>query len=109
MIIPSYDSSMILAILPEILILVLAIVILAIDLIWRPSKHYNLGWISAAGFLAIMVVAVFISRPEPAERLIFGGMLRQDWPAFTFRLLFLFSAGITSLLSVDTRSIWTRG
>jgi len=63
-IIPSYDSSMILAILPEILLLVLAIVILAIDLIWRPSKHYNLGWISAAGFLAIMVVAIFISRPR---------------------------------------------
>jgi NADH-quinone oxidoreductase subunit N len=107
--IPSYDSSMILAILPEILLLALAALILAIDLIWRPSKHHNLGWITAAGFLAIMVVAIFTSRPEPAERLIFGGMLRQDWPAFTFRLVFLFAAGITSLLSVDTGSLWTRG
>jgi NADH-quinone oxidoreductase subunit N len=107
--IPSYDSSMMLAILPEILLLALAVVILTIDLIWRPSKHHNLGWISAAGFLTIMIVAIFTSRPEPTERLIFGGMLRQDWPAFTFRLVFLFAAGITSLLSVDTRSLWTRG
>jgi NADH-quinone oxidoreductase subunit N len=107
--IPSYDSSMILAILPEILLLVLAGAILTIDLIWRPSKNYNIGWITAAGFLAIIVVALFVSRPEDGERLIFGGMLRQDWPAFTFRLIFLFAAGITSLLSVDTRSIWTRG
>jgi NADH-quinone oxidoreductase subunit N len=107
--IPSYDPSMMLAILPEILLLVLAALTLTIDLIWRPSKHHNLGWITAAGFLAIMVVAIFASRPEPEERLIFGGMLRQDWPAFTFRLLFLFAAGITSLLSVDTRSLWARG
>lgn len=100
---------MILAILPEILLLVLAGLILTIDLIWRPSKNYSLGWIAAGGFLAILVVTIFFSRPESAERLIFGGMLRQDWPAFTFKLIFIFAAGITSLLSVDTRSIWTRG
>ncbi|OGO19974.1 MAG: hypothetical protein A2Z14_15325 [Chloroflexi bacterium RBG_16_48_8] len=64
---------------------------------------------AATGFFAILGVALFISRPEPAERLIFGGMLRQDWPAFSFRLIFLFAAGITSLLSADKRSIWTRG
>ncbi len=100
---------MVLAILPEILLLALAVLILTVDLIWRPSKYLNLGWITAAGFLAIMVVAIFVSRPEPAERLIFGGMLRQDWPAFTFRLVFLFAAGITSLLSVDSKSLWARG
>jgi len=107
--IPSYDPSMILAILPDILLLVLAGTILTIDLVWNPSKNHSLGWITAAGFLAIFVVALLVSRPEDGERLIFGGMLRQDWPAFTFRLIFLFAAGITSLLSVDTRSIWTRG
>jgi NADH-quinone oxidoreductase subunit N len=107
--IPSYDSSMMLAILPEILLLVLAVLILAVDLIWRPSKRLSLGWISAAGFFGILIVAIFTSRPEPTERLIFGGMLRQDWPAFTFRLVFLFAAGITSLLSVDTRSDWAKG
>jgi NADH-quinone oxidoreductase subunit N len=100
---------MIFAILPEILLLALAVLILTIDLVWRPSKHHNLGWIAAAGFLTIMIVAIFTSRPEPIERLIFGGMLRQDWPSFTFRLVFLFAAGITSLLSVDTHSLWTRG
>jgi NADH-quinone oxidoreductase subunit N len=107
--IPSYDPSMILAILPEILLFALAVLILIIDLIWNPNKLHNLGWVAAAGFVLIMVVAIFTSRPEPTERLIFGGMLRQDWPAFTFRLIFLFAAGITSLLSVDAGALWTRG
>ena len=107
--IPSYDSSMILAILPEILLLAFAGLILAIDLIWRPSKHHNLAWISAGGFLVILVVTILFSRPEPAEGLIFGGMLRHDWPAFTFKLIFLFAAGITSLLSADVRSAWGKG
>jgi NADH-quinone oxidoreductase subunit N len=100
---------MIWAILPEILLLAFAGLILTIDLIWRPSKSINLGWISAGGFLVILVVAILYSRPEASEGLIFGGMLRHDWPAFTFKLVFLFAAGITSLLSADIKSAWGRG
>ncbi len=100
---------MITAILPEILLLFLAGAILTIDLIWRPSRRNLLGWMTATGFLIILVISILFSRPVPQERLIFGGMLRQDWPAFTFRLIFLFAALITSLLSVDTPVVGGKG
>jgi NADH-quinone oxidoreductase subunit N len=107
--IPSFDTSMILAILPEILLLVLAGVLLTIDLIRGAQKKDSLGWITAIGLVIILIISLIYSRPDPAERLIFGGMLRQDWPAFTFRLVFLFAAAITSLLSVDQKNIAGRG
>jgi len=107
--IPTYESSMLVAILPEILLLVLAGLILTVDLIWRPDEYHNIGWGAAIGFFAILVVALFTSHPESTERLIFGGMLRHDWLAFSFRLVFLFAAGITCLLSAEKKSIWTRG
>jgi NADH-quinone oxidoreductase subunit N len=100
---------MIQAILPEILLLVLAGFILTIDLFWRSRRGFTLGWITAGGLIAILVVSLFFSRPEPTERLIFGGMLRHDWPAFSFRLIFLFAAAITSLLSTNLRGLVGRG
>ena len=105
----AFDSSMIQAILPEILLLVLAGAILTVDLIWRSRRPFPLGWITAGGLIAILVVSLVFSRPEPTERLIFGGMLRHDWPAFSFRLIFLFAAAITSLLSTDLRGLVGRG
>lgn len=106
--IPTFEPSMVLAILPEILLLVLAGLILTVDLIRGSQKRDSLGWITSVGLVVILVVSLIYSRPDP-ERLIFGGMLRQDWPAFTFRLVFLFAAAITSLLSVDLKAIRGKG
>ena len=100
---------MITAILAELLLLVLAGVVLTVDLLWRPKQKDRLGWITAGGLLLILVLSLIFTRPDPVERLIFGGMLRQDWPAFTFRLIFLFAAAITSLLSIDQKGIGGRG
>ena len=107
--IPAFDSAMFLAILPEILLLVLAGVILTLDLVWRSRRGFYLGWITAGGLLIILVLSLALSRPDSTEQLIFGGMLRHDWPAFTFRLIFLFAAAITSLLSTDLRGLVGRG
>ncbi len=41
--------------------------------------------------------------------MIFGGMLRDDWLAFTFRVLFLFAAAITALLSTGVQGIRQKG
>jgi NADH-quinone oxidoreductase subunit N len=100
---------MIQAILPEILLLVLAGFILTLDLFSRSRKGFTLGWITAGGLIAILVVSLLFSRPETSGRLIFGGMLRHDWPAFSFRLIFLFAAAVTSLLSTDLRGVVGRG
>lgn len=109
MVIPAYDPTMLLAILPEILLLLLAALVLGMDLIWRSRQLAYLGWIAAIGLMAILVISLLVSRPEPEARLIFGGMLRQDWPAFAFRLIFLFAAAIASLLSIDTPVVAGKG
>jgi NADH-quinone oxidoreductase subunit N len=107
--IASFDPSMVISILPEILLLVLAGIILTVDLIWKPTRQHWLVWLSAGGLTAILVVALVFCRPDPAQRLIFGGMLRHDWPAFSFKILFLFAAAITSLLSWGVDDLAGRG
>lgn len=104
-----FTPSMVLAILPEILLLVLAGVILVADMLWPKGRRRGLGWVMAGGLAAILVAALMFSRPEEAENLILGGMLRHDWPAFTFKILFLLAAAVTALLSMDVEGIGNRG
>src|SRR4030065_2206072 len=87
------------AILPELLLLVLAGLVLIIDLTGRGRR--SLGWFTAAGLAAILVATLYFGRPSADQGMVFGGMLRHDWPAFAFTVLFLFSAAITCLLSLD--------
>src|SRR3990172_5518918 len=82
-----YSNSMLLAILPEILLVILAFVVLGLDLL----------------------AALLFSRPAPDNALIFGGMLRADFLAFVFRLLFLFAGMIVALLSLDAEGVGTKG
>jgi NADH-quinone oxidoreductase subunit N len=100
---------MVLALLPEILLLTLVIVVLAADAMMRSKQRRFLGWIAAVGLTAILVIALVYSRPDPAQNLIFGGMLRHDWPAFSFKIIFLFAAAVTSLLSVGVEGIAEQG
>jgi NADH-quinone oxidoreductase subunit N len=99
----------IMAILPEILLLTLAGVVLTADLVWKPSRRVYLGWLTAGGLLITLLAALAFSRPPPEQPLIFGGMLRHDWPAFAFSLVFLFAAAVTSLLSIDVQGVGARG
>jgi NADH-quinone oxidoreductase subunit N len=100
---------MVQALLPEILLLVLALLVLLVDAIWHGRPRTWLGWFTAVGLVAILVVSVFFGRPHPEQAMIFGGMLRDDWLAFTFRILFLFSATITALLSTGVQGIRQKG
>jgi NADH-quinone oxidoreductase subunit N len=109
MVIEPFEPSMILAILPQILLVVLAGVILAFDAIWKPENKRLLGWITAAGLLVIMIISFLVSAPSSQGRLIFGGMLRQDWLGFAFTILFMFAAAITSLFAMDMKGVGIRG
>jgi len=105
--IPTYTPSMISAILPEILLLVLAGLIMLVDLVGQGRR--GLGWFSAAGLAVILVATLILGRPPADEGLVFGGMLRHDGPAFAFKIIFLFSAAVTCLLSLDVPGVGTRG
>src|SRR5512146_1117173 len=92
---------MLLAILPEIGLVLLAALVLVLDLIWRGSLRRRLGWVTAGGLVVIAILAVLLARPAGQPELIFGGMLRLDGTAFVFRLLFLAGAALTALFMVD--------
>ena len=109
MTIADFTPAALMAILPEILLLVLAGVLLVLDSVWRPSQRRWLGWVSAVGLGLILGAALVYSRPGPEPQLIFGGTLRHDWTAFAFKVLFLFAAAVTSLLSIDLKGYGDRG
>ncbi len=100
---------MLLAIFPEIGLIILAVVVLSLDLIWRDRRCRNLGWITAGGMLLIGGLSLLFSRPGPEPLLIFGGMLRLDQIGFVFRMLFLAGAGITSLLAMENEGLCLHG
>lgn len=97
----TYQSSMLLAILPEFGLVLLGALVLVLDLIWRDSMRRNLGWVTAGGLLVIAALSVIFARPGAEPMLIFGGMLRLDGTAFVFRLLFLVGAALTALFIMD--------
>lgn len=107
--IQSFEPSMILAILPEILLLVLAGFVLAFDAFWSPERRRNLGWLTAGGIIFIMVASMLFARPDSQARLVFGGMVHQDWYGFAFKMLFLFGAAITAMFAMDYTELGKRG
>src|SRR4030042_5499672 len=107
--IENFEPTMVLAILPEILIIVLAGFVLAFDAIWKAEVKRSLGWMTAGGLLLVMVVALLFSRPPDVGRLVFGGMIQQDWLSFAFTLLFIFAAAITALFAMDMKGVGQKG
>jgi NADH-quinone oxidoreductase subunit N len=100
---------MLYAILPEILILLLAGFILVFDLIWSEDRKSNLGWLSAGGLTLILAATLVLSRPESDPVMVWGGMLRYDWLGVVFKLLFVFGAAITSLFAMETENLGKKG
>jgi len=95
-------------ILPEVLLLILGLVILALDLILPKEKHRNLGWVTAAG-LGLVLLLSLVSRPVEGPSLTWGYMISHDWLSFTFKMLFIFGAGITALMAIDFEELGARG
>ncbi len=105
----SIDSTMTLAILPELLLLVLAGLVLAFDLIWSDDRKRGLGWLTAGGLALTLVLSLLFARPGDEAIFVWGGMLRYDWLGFTFKMLFIFGAAITALFAMDVDELGKRG
>ena len=108
MTIASFEPAALLAVLPEILLLVLAGLILTLDMIFRDRRGTYLSWVTSAGLAAILVVALLYTRPGE-EQLILGGMVREDWLGFAFKVVLLFAAAVTALLSQGVEGVRDRG
>lgn len=97
-----------LAILPEAFILVVGILVLILDPFWKDeSRRANLGWLTAGGLTAALVLSLLLDRPsEPA--LAWGGMVRYDWLAFVFKMFIIFASAITALFFMDVEQLGKR-
>jgi NADH-quinone oxidoreductase subunit N len=101
---------MILAILPEIMLLTLAGLVLIFDILWKDeSSKRNLGWLTAGGAALVLLISWGSARPAGEAQLVWGNMLRHDWLAFAFKSIAVFGVGVTSLLSMDVEGIGRRG
>lgn len=96
------------SILPEILILILGVLVLVVEPFWKVEQRRNVGWLTAGGLLATIVLSLLFGQPgEPTATL--GGMIRFDWLGFFFKLLFMFAGAATALLLMDNEKVGQRG
>ncbi len=103
-----FNSTAFASILPEILILIIGILILIVEPFWKEEKRRNVGWLTAGGLLAAMVISLLFGQPgQPTSTL--GGMVRFDWLGFFFKMLFMFAGAATALLLMDNDKVGHRG
>lgn len=109
--VPAYQ--IVIPILPEIGLLILLLVVLAIDLFLRPAQRRYVGVIAGVGVLVMMVanlIAGFALAADPAfERPVLGGMLRYDALALIFRTAVMAAGGLTCLISIDSPKVGRQG
>lgn len=104
----TFTPTMIIAILPEILLLTLGLLILILDIVLKGKDGRNLGWVAAGGLLFILVLSAFLAKPAiPTD--VFGGMIRYDMLGYVFKMLFIFGAMLTSLFMMDSKKLGNRG
>ena len=57
-----FTSTMFASILPEILILILGMLVLIVEPFWKEEKRRNVGWLTAGGLLATIVISLLFGR-----------------------------------------------
>lgn len=103
-----FTSTSFASILPEILILILGILVLIVEPFWKEEQRRNVGWLTAGGLFAAMLISFLFGQPgEPTTTL--GGMVRFDWLGFFFKMLFMFAGAATALLFMDNEKVGNRG
>ena len=105
----SVSPEMLLAILPEISLLVVVAVVFLADLLLAERSRGALAGITAAGLAVTLALTIIFAVPGAEGELMWGGMLRHDWLAFVFKLLFLVAALLTTLFTIGWKPIWHKG
>lgn len=114
---PEITTSWILAIVPELSLLILLLLLLLYDRLLKPENRRNVGLFTAWGAFVILLITFglwfILGEPSGAtslgESLIWGGMLRHDLIALVFRVMFLSALVLTSLLSLDVPRLQNGG
>jgi len=102
------NTAMLLALLPELLVLALMGVVLVADLAgWVQGR--KLGWLTVVGLAVVLAVSLSVAMPNAAGAAVWGNTLRHDALSFVFRMLFLLAAGLTIFFSMDLPGLGDRG
>jgi len=104
-------QASILAILPEILMTVLAIALLGLDLVWPDARKRDLGYVAGVGLLAIIGVMLVLAPPpgELSDQLVLGGMVRHDQLAQIFRTMVMLGGALSCLVTMGVPRLQHRG
>ncbi|NLX11944.1 MAG: NADH-quinone oxidoreductase subunit N [Chloroflexi bacterium] len=105
-------QASIMAILPEILMTVLAIAVLALDLVWSRARRRDLGYVAGFGLLAVALIVLLVGGPpgdETSDQLLLGGMIRHDTMAQIFRVMVIVAGGLSCLLTMGVSRLNVRG
>lgn len=98
------------AIVPEVGLTILAIVILFLDVYLPGERRRNIAWVTVLGLLLLAVTPLVWAPPaDPADQLVWGGMVRHDTLAQIFRVMILLGAALTALMSIDTKAHGRQG
>ena len=95
------------AVLPEILLLVLGFLVITVDLFMRrQTSRRSLGYLSIGGLLVVLAVVVVQMLPllvegAPSVQPVLGGMVRVDLMVYLFRIMFMVAAILTCVISLD--------
>lgn len=104
-----FAPQYLLALIPEIGLIVLAVLILIFDLVWKGEQRRMIAWVTAAGLLVIGVLNAFVLTPATQGMLLFGGMIRYDGLTWLMTMVFCFGGLITALLVKDQDKLGREG
>jgi NADH-quinone oxidoreductase subunit N len=105
-------QAALIAILPELLMTVLALVMLALDVLWPEERRRDLGYVAGFGLLAVAAAVFAIGGPQKGglqDQLVLGGMIRHDELAQIFRVMVIVAGGLSCLISMGVLGLRARG
>ncbi len=105
-------QAAVLALLPEILMIVLAVVVLAVDVLWTREQRREIGYLAGFGLLAVGALYFVLALPPKtglSDQLLLGGMIRHDPLAQIFRIMVILAGALTCLISMGLPRLRLRG
>src|SRR5579859_2083057 len=98
-IVPNTDGlANLIAVLPELLLTLLAVSVVLLDAFWPESRRRQLGYITAFGAFGIAAVTLLLTPPGSTSQFVLGGMIRDDALSQLFRVIVIVGAGLASLI-----------
>ena len=105
---PTITLDWVLALVPELSLLILLAIVLFYDRLIKPEDRRRIGLLTAWGaFITLLLtMGLWLGLDQPnnltgTSEIIWGGMIRFDLVTLVFRVMFLVALMVTSLISLD--------